>query len=118
MPSARPRVKSRQANAPCTAALGNRRGSRCKALSTIVEPNDRPTRNTRPMLRWSISPNRSSTRWSWLIRGQVGAVVRMFAGVVVDDGPEPLGQPVEQQGVGTIGRGDSRDQDQRRALSQ
>ena len=106
----------RWANAPCTAALGNRRGSRCSALSVTVEPNESPTRNTRPMFRWSISPKRSSTRWSWVIRRQAGAVVRVLAGIVVEDRPEALGEPVEQQRVDAIGRGDARDQDQRRSL--
>src|ERR1700733_1509720 len=50
--------------------------------------------------------------------GQVGAVVPVVAGVVVNHGAEPLGQPVEQEGIATVCRSDSRYDDQRRTVSQ
>ncbi len=111
-------LKTRRVKPPCRTALGNRLGSRSRHLKVTVEPNERPTRKTRPKFRCSISPNTSSTRCVVPDRTQVSTVIAMFAGVVVEDGAEPRGQGVEQEGVDAIGRGDAGDQDQRGALAQ
>ncbi len=52
------------------------------------------------------------------MRDRSGAVVRMFAGIVVEDGAEPAGELVQEQGIDLVGRGDSRDEEERRALAQ
>ena len=49
-------------------------------------------------------------------RRQAGTVARILAGIVEEDGPEVLRQPVEQERVDPIRRGDPRDQEHRRTL--
>ncbi len=105
-------ISLRRANPPWRAAFGNRSGSRWRALSVSVEPNERPNGNARPRPRWSSSPKRSSTRSSWLISPKVGPVVGVLARIVELDRPEPRGQADERRGIASIGRGEAGEQDE------
>ena len=49
---------------------------------------------------------------------QVAAVVRMFARVIVNDCAETAGELVQEQRVDVIARGNPRDEEERRTLSQ
>ena len=51
-------------------------------------------------------------------RGQVGAIVGIFAGIVELDGVESIGEAEEGRRIASIGRGETRQQEERRPFAQ